>query len=61
MVSLRLFGSRHVKNKVFSRILTSQGLLDETASWECFADYLKHRTIVLPRFHAAHDSLRSPS
>ena len=25
VVSLRLFGSRHVKNKVFSRILTPQG------------------------------------
>jgi hypothetical protein len=60
VVSLRLFGSRHVKNKVFSRILTPQGLLDETASWEFFADYLKSRTIALARFQAAHDSLLSP-
>ena len=61
VVSLRLFGSRHVKNKVFSRILTPQGLLDETASWEFFADYLKHRTITLARFEAAHNCLLSPS
>jgi hypothetical protein len=61
VVSLRLFGSRHVKNKVFSRILTPQGLLDETASWEFFADYLKTRTIALARFQAAHNCLLSPS
>ena len=57
VVSLRLFGSRHVKNKVFSRVLAPQGLLDETASWEFFADYLNNRTIALARFQAAHDSL----
>ena len=54
-MSLRLFGSRHVKNKVFSRILTPQGLLDETASWEFFADYLKNRTSPLPQFQAARE------
>ena len=57
VVSLRLFGSRHVKNKVFSRVLGPQGLLDETASWEFFADYLKNRTIALARFQTAHNSL----
>ena len=50
-----------MKNKVFSRILTPQGLLDETASWEFFADYVKNRTIALARFQSAHDSLLSPS
>jgi hypothetical protein len=57
VVSLRLFGSRHVKNKVFSRVLTPQGLLDESASWEFFADYLKYRTIAIARFQVAHNSL----
>ena len=61
VVSLRLFGSRHVKNKVFSRVLAPQGLLDEAASWEFFADYLINRTIALERFQAAHDSLLRPS
>ena len=61
VVSLRLFGSRHVKNKVFSRVLAPQGLLDKTASWEFFADYLKNRTIALARFQAAHDSPLGPS
>ncbi len=61
VVSLRLFGSRHVKNKVFSHVLAPQGLLDEAASWEFFADYLKKRTIALARFQAAHDSLLGPS
>jgi hypothetical protein len=61
VVSLRLFGSRHVKNKVFSRVLAPQGLLDENASWEFFADYLKHRTTALARFQAAHNSLLCPS
>jgi hypothetical protein len=61
VVSLRLFGSRHVKNKVFSRILAPQGLLDEAASWEFFADYLKNRISTLARFQAAHDSLLGPS
>ena len=57
VVSLRLFGSRHVRNKVFSYVLTPQGLLDESASWEFFADYLKYRTIALARFQLAHNSL----
>jgi hypothetical protein len=57
VVSLRLFGSRHVRNKVFSRVLGPQGLLDETASWEFFADYLKKRTIALARFKAAYETV----
>lgn len=46
-----------MKNEVFSRVLTPQGLLDDSASWEFFADYLKHRTIALGRFQVAHSSL----
>jgi hypothetical protein len=57
VVSLRLFGSLHMKNQVFSRILTSDGLLDEAASWEYFADYLRNKTVAVARFHAAYESL----
>ena len=57
VVSLRLFGSLHMKNQVFSRILTPNGLLEEEASWEYFADYLKNKTIAVARFNAACDAL----
>jgi hypothetical protein len=46
-----------MKNQVFSRILTPGGLLDEAASWEYFADYLKNKTIAVARFNAAYESL----
>ena len=45
IVSLRLFGSEHAKNKVFSRVLTAEGLLDEAASWRHFERHLADRTI----------------
>ena len=61
IVSLRLFGSEHAKNKVFSHILTPEGLLDEQASWEFFGDYLKTRTISLPTFYNALAPLSSGS
>ena len=57
VVSLRLFGSLHMKNQVFSRILTPGGLLDEAASWEYFAAYLRNKTIAVARFNAACDAL----
>jgi hypothetical protein len=53
VVSLRLFGTLHAKNKVFSRVLAPGGLLDEAASWEYFADYLKNKTIPAARLLAA--------
>ena len=33
VVSLRLFGTEHAKNRVFSQVWTPAGLLDEAASW----------------------------
>lgn len=45
LVSLRLFGSEHAKNHVFSCILDGEVLLDEEASWAYFEDYLEHRTL----------------
>jgi hypothetical protein len=44
-VSLRLFGSNHMKNKVFSRVNTGVELLDEERSWEAFRDHMRTRTI----------------
>jgi hypothetical protein len=61
VVSLRLFGSLHAKNRVFSRILTPDGLLDEAASWEYFAAYLKHKTIAVSQFAAAGAALLNPA
>jgi hypothetical protein len=57
IVSLRLFGSLHAKNRVFSRILAPGGLLDEEASWAWFADHLKNKTIAGARFQSACDAL----
>jgi len=61
VVSLRLFGSLHARNKVFSRVLAPTGLLDEATSWEYFADYLKNKTIPVARFHAACDAVAPPA
>jgi hypothetical protein len=61
VVSLRLFGTLHAKNKVFSRILGPAGLLDEAGSWAYFADYLRNKTIPAARFHAATAQLAAPA
>jgi len=57
VVSLRLFGSRHVKNKVFSRVLTPDGLLDEQESWEAFERYMKEKTIRVETFDRAYETV----
>ncbi|SPF56273.1 hypothetical protein SBF1_90008 [Candidatus Desulfosporosinus infrequens] len=57
VVSLRLFGSEHAKNKTFSFILTPDGLLDEAASWEYFATYLRNKTIAESKFKAAYAAI----
>ena len=61
VVSLRLFGSKHAKNKVFSRIMTPEGLLDEQASWAYFEDHLKTKTIAMPTFDKAFNTLVAPA
>ncbi len=61
VVSLRLFGSRHARTREFSRILAAGSLLDETASWEYFADYVQHKTIGVDRFEAARAALAAPA
>ncbi len=60
-VSLRLFGSTHAKNRVFSRVLTPEGLLDEAQSWAYFEDHLRSRTVSADAFDRAHDTLLVPA
>jgi hypothetical protein len=57
VVSLRLFGSEHAKNKVFSHVLAPEGLLDETASWKYFEHFVRNKTISTAKFRAALDEL----
>lgn len=59
VVSLRLFGSNHAKNKTFSFILTPDGLLNETASWEYFETYLRNKTISVVKFYEAFRTIKA--
>lgn len=56
-VSLRLFGSEHVKNKIFSYIYDKNTILNEEESWKRFADYLINKTITKEKFIQAADKL----
>jgi hypothetical protein len=56
VVSLRLFGSEHAKNRVFSRVLAREGLLDEKESWVGFERYLREGSIPLARFNEAYEA-----
>jgi hypothetical protein len=58
-VSLRLFGSEHAKNKVFSRVLGPEGLLEEEASWVAFERHLTQGTLIGSGFDAAWEALMS--
>jgi hypothetical protein len=53
VVSLRLFGSVHSKNGVFSRVLTRAGLLDEASSWAAFEEQLGRGATPLQVFESA--------
>jgi hypothetical protein len=55
--SLRLFGCRHVQNKVFSHVLLRSEILDEESSWDYFADYLQNQTSPLAKFNHARDEI----
>ena len=56
-ISLRLFGSDHASSKVFSRVSTASGLLDEDASWVAFEKHLRTSTIALEAFRIARKSI----
>jgi hypothetical protein len=59
VVSLRVFGSRHAKTGMFSHVLGPDGLLDEEASWDCFAEFVRAHAISAATFDAACRSLGS--
>jgi len=61
VVSLRLFGTNHAKNKVFSQVLTPTGLVGEEESWVEFEDHLSLRTISMARFDQAHVAVLDPA
>jgi hypothetical protein len=56
-ISLRLFGSRHVKTKNFSQVLARDILLDEEASWQAFEDHLKAKTISAESFRTSYETI----
>jgi hypothetical protein len=60
-VSLRLFGSEHVKTKLFSRVLSRDSLLDESTSWHAFENHMRDKTVSLETFDAAYRALMAPS
>lgn len=60
-VSLRLFGSEHAKNRVFSRVLGPDGLLDEAGSWEAFEEHLRTRTLASEMFDRAFEAAMAPA
>ncbi len=57
-VSLRLFGSEHAKNRVFSRVFTPEGLLDEAGSWKYFERFVRGKATSSATFRSALDELQ---
>jgi len=57
-VSLRLFGSEHAKNNVFSRVFTPDGLLDEAGSWKHFERFVREKTTAAATLRSALDTFR---
>lgn len=56
-VSLRLFGSEHAKNHVFSKVLRGDTLLDEADSWACFARHIESKSIAADTFDEAYHAV----
>jgi hypothetical protein len=61
VVSLRLFGSDHAKNRVFSRVMGPEGLLGEEASWDRFERYLREKEIPGKAFREAYEAVMAAS
>lgn len=59
VVSLRVFGSKHIKNGVFSHIETNRGILNESDSWSYFKDYIMKKTISEQQFMMACEDMAS--
>ena len=56
-LSLRAFGSRHIRTGTFSYIKNQSGILNEEESWQYFEDYMKNKTISEQQFMLAHAEL----
>lgn len=57
--SLRIFGSEHIKNKIFSYVIhPSKGILDEAESWRYFEHYMKNKTLAKEPFMAAYEKIK---
>lgn len=56
-LSLRAFGSRHIKTGNFSHVQTKDGVLNEADSWKYFSDYMSNKTISEQQFMLAYDEL----
>lgn len=52
-VSLRMFGSKHIKKEIFSHICTHATVLSEEDSWNYFKDYLDNGIIPIDTFDKA--------
>jgi hypothetical protein len=57
IASLRLFGSEHIKNKIFSHVHLDDRILNERDSWDYFSRYLSEETITYKHFLEAHANL----
>lgn len=57
IVSLRLFGTEHAKNRIFSHVWTPAGLLDEGASWEQFENHLGSKSLAVQAFEKAYAAM----
>ena len=57
IISLRAFGSRHIKTGLFSHIRTKDGVLNEEESWKYFSDYMKNKTVSEQQFLLAFNEM----
>ncbi len=56
-ISIRAFGSKHIKTGSFSGVKTPDGILDEENSWDYFGKYLTNKTVSEEHFRQAYDEL----
>lgn len=59
VVSLRLFGSEHMKTRRFSQVLAEGRLLGEEESWARFEEHLRSRTVSAAGFSRAQADLEA--
>ncbi len=57
VVSIRLFGSKHVKTGKFTHVQLADDILSEEESWKYFESYMLHKTIPEQQFTLAYDEM----